>query len=514
MRHLLLLAASTCAALLVGCPVSGDRSCEELANCPDDGTDASATDASRDTSPSDASPDGTPQADATTDADAGPPACNTALDPKAAPCVVDDALGVFVAPTGSDTTGNGSKAKPYATITKALAAPKAAMLRAFVCAGTYKEPAVITAAADGMAIYGGLDCATWAYDAANKVIVAPTAHGPALSVTGIPTALTIEDIEFDAQAGTAAGESSIAGVVSGATGVALRRVRLVAGAGVAGTAGTVPSTVLPTPAIGNDAKDAPDPAGGGQSPCSCPFGERSVGGAGGGAGPTPTDGETGLPIGAANKGVTAGTSCTPGGDGAPAMLVAPSGSGAKSLAAVNGTEWTPRSGSKGTAGGTGQGGGGGGAIKDAGNGGGGGGCGGCGGDGGGFGTGGGSSVALLAVSNVRLSLTEAMLIAASGGAGGSGAIGQAGAKGAAPGFKSRAGRGCDGGFGGNGGQGGSGGGGAGGVSVGIAFKGEEPVRDALTASSFVTGTAGLGGIGGTPGTNDGLAGVKQDVLGI
>jgi hypothetical protein len=511
MRHLLLVAASTCAALLVGCPVSGDRSCEELANCPDDGTDASTADGGRDTSSPDGSPDGAPQPDATADGDAGPPPCNTALDPKSAPCVIDEALGVFVAPTGSDATGNGSKAKPYATITKAVAAPRPGMLRAFVCAGTYKEPAVVTAAADGMAIYGGLDCATWAYDAANKVLVAPTAHGPALTVTGVATGLTIEDVEFDAQAGTAAGESSIAGVVSGATGVPLRGVWWGGGAGVAGAAGTVPSSVLPTAKDGKDADKLPGSGGGSGVPCLCPFGVDSVSGQGGSGGTLPSKGATGTPGTVDNSGA-GGASCANGGDGVPASAVAPESPGASKLATISGGTWLPMAGTRGTAGGTGQGGGGGGGVAGDGNGGGSGSCGGCGGEGGGFGTGGGTSAALLVVDAPSLLLGDSALASASAGAGGSGAIGQLGAAGGVTKGVNAQGSGCSGGRGGKGGQGGSGGGGAGGISVGIVYKGPAPSSDDSTKGAISTGAPGAGGVGGKPGVNDGISGVKQDLL--
>ena len=511
MRHLLLVAASTCAALLVGCPVSGDRSCEELASCPDDGTDASTADGSRDTSAPDASPDGAPPPDATPDADAGPPPCNTALDPKSAPCVVDETLGVFVAPTGSDTTGDGTKAKPYATITKAVAAPRPGMLRAFVCAGTYKEPAVVTAAADGVAIYGALDCATWAYDAANKVLVAPTAHGPALTVTGIATGLTIEDVEFDAQAGTAPGESSIAGVVSRASGVTLRRVRLVAGAGVDGAPGVVPSTSLQAAEVGIASDTSPGIGGGHPTKTTCPFGPTSIGGQGGAGGDTPTPGSTGLP-GPSNGGVgSAACSNTLGGVSAPA--VASNGPGATKLGSASNLSWMPGAGAKGEPGGTGQGGGGGAGAMGPGNGGASGGSGGCGGDGGGPGAGGGASVALMAIGNLTVALEDSTLTSSKAGAGGAGAVGQAGAAGADRG-RNNAGSGCNGGPGGSGGRGGAGGGGAGGISVGILFTGGEPLRDAATVATTFVGAAGAAGVGGAPTANDGVAGVKKDVLGL
>ncbi|HKO46288.1 MAG TPA: hypothetical protein VJV79_01110, partial [Polyangiaceae bacterium] len=61
-----------------------------------------------------------------------------------------------------------------------------------------------------------------------------------------------------------------------------------------------------------------------------------------------------------------------------------------------------------------------------------------------------------------------------------------------------------------GGAGGAGGGAAGGISVGIAYQGMTPVPDAATTT--VTGAAGAKGVGGVPNANDGITGVKQDIL--
>ena len=48
--------------------------------------------------------------------------------------------------------------------------------------------------------------------------------------------------------------------------------------------------------------------------------------------------------------------------------------------------------------------------------------------------------------------------------------------------------------------------------MGIAYRGVAPAPD--SAGTITTGKAGAKGIGGVPGTNDGIAGVKQDVLQI
>src|SRR3982074_2247061 len=49
--------------------------------------------------------------------------CDPSKAAHDAPCVGDEAYGVFVAPAasgGSDTDGDGSRAKPYATVAHAL----------------------------------------------------------------------------------------------------------------------------------------------------------------------------------------------------------------------------------------------------------------------------------------------------------------------------------------------------------------------------------------------------------
>ena len=47
--------------------------------------------------------------------------CIPTSDPSSEPCVINEMFGVFVAPAasgGSDTTGMGSRAAPYATISR------------------------------------------------------------------------------------------------------------------------------------------------------------------------------------------------------------------------------------------------------------------------------------------------------------------------------------------------------------------------------------------------------------
>src|SRR5260221_7004756 len=82
--------------------------------------------------------------------------CDRTKDPKDAPCVLDEAYGVFVAsPEGIDggmdasedggtpVSGDGSMSRPYATIGQALA-NLGSKARIYVCNGSYSEQVTIT----------------------------------------------------------------------------------------------------------------------------------------------------------------------------------------------------------------------------------------------------------------------------------------------------------------------------------------------------------------------------------
>ena len=69
---------------------------------------------------------GPPGPDASADADAAapidapveatlPPGCDGTKTPAESACVIDNAAGVFVAPTGDDTAGQGTKSAPFKT---------------------------------------------------------------------------------------------------------------------------------------------------------------------------------------------------------------------------------------------------------------------------------------------------------------------------------------------------------------------------------------------------------------
>ncbi|HEY0468739.1 MAG TPA: hypothetical protein VGC79_31310, partial [Polyangiaceae bacterium] len=347
----------------------------------------------------------------------------------------------------------------------------------------------------------------WEYEPAKKAKVAPSNRGLALSIASAGAAVVIEDFEFEARDGVSAGESSIAAFVNTSTNVALTRVKLVSGKGVDGANGALAQSTFPDPLTlkGNSASGD---SGGASITGMCAVGEKPRGGAGGnGGGGAVTTGGSGTPDLGMGKGGVAGSCSTSGTgqDGANAAAQ-PAAPGATKLGIITLAGWNGSAGGDGLSGTIGQGGGGG-AGALTGGGGGGGGSGGCGGAGATGGKAGGSSIALL-VLNASLALTESELVAGDAGKGGSGLLGQDGQPGGSGGVQVP--DGCPGGKGGRGGQGGAGGGAAGGISVGIAYQGVMPLAD--TETTFTTGIAGAKGSGGVPGTNDGIAGAKKDVL--
>jgi hypothetical protein len=435
---------------------------------------------------------------------------------------VSTAPGIFVAPTGSDSA-NGAISTPVQTITKglALATVHGGPSVVYVCDATYAEALTISGA-NGLAIYGGLVCPgggaanPWDYDPGGKVTVAPAAPAnavaTALTVNQGTTGLTIEDFAFTSPNasgvdGNGNGESSIAVMVNGATGVVFKRVTMTAGNGAVGAAGVTKSAYSGAQAMGGNAPATLTPAIGGAE-CTfsaCPDGNMTIGGKGGNgvlsATPPAGAGETGSPTrgedaGIGGAGETSSAECTGGGTGASGAPGA-GGAGATALGMLSQNGWMAGgTGMSGAPGETAQGGGGGGAglyasLPTSG-GGGGGGCGGCGGAYGAGGAAGGASIALQSA-NSAVTVNDCVLTSTLAGAGGLGGPGQAGQLG---GFKGEAtGNGCQGGPGGNGGNGGGGGGGAGGSSFDLAYVGTAPTMTGTTLS-----TSGSPGMGGGPGT--------------
>jgi len=446
--------------------------------------------------------------------------CDGSKRPSEDACVIDPLYGVFVSPKGNDSTGMGSKAAPYKTLAKGLAAAKAGGKRLYVCDdGTgYAEQVTIDMSLDGVNGFGGFKCSDWTYATSNRSVVRPAAS-PALTIKGTSAGATLEDFEFDAPDANATGSSSIASIIDTAANVTLRRVRFIAGNGAPGQAGA-------DGAQGSDAPVSGGPQTGANATCPSVL---SIQAGGGWTGPT-TCGSRGGNGGLATQGLdgSAGLAGIPqtnvdppnvnnrgsegatGADGLPGSPGVPGTIGMASAASgtfsASGYAAAPAAGS-GTDGNTGQGGGGGGASNATGTcigaSGGAGGMGGCGGKAGGGASGGGASVALLSWMSTNVVLDNCELVSKAGGGGGkggnggAGGLGRDGAVGGAA-FSDDAGppvgNGGHGGIGGNGGAGGPGAGGNGGPSYALAYKGQ-PASN--TQSTLTAGTGGAKGIGGT-----------------
>jgi hypothetical protein len=482
------------AAALVGCsPSVADYCSPGSPEC--SAPDAAASDAGR---------------DGGAEAEVAPSGCDPTKPPHDESCVIDDAFGIFVSPAGSDANP-GSKTASVRSVGHGMDLAKAAAKRVYICAGSYPEQLVVGTSRDGVNVYGALDCVTWTYSAANKVVVAPAQAGYALEIQGLQTGVTFEDIEFDAQSAANGGESSIAVFATGSQNVALHRATIVAGNGTDGMPGPPqgPSDWYGIPPNYSELNgmSAGDAGGAPSTTCTCPDQASSTGGAGGGPMniPTPSAGQPSYgDAGAAGMNATQCNSRGGGSNGgdAPAPVAdTPS----TSFGACSATGWTPGVGASGANGKPGQGGGGGGNGTLSNGSGGAGACGGCGGWGGRGGAGGGSSVALLSYQST-VTLLSGLLTAGAGGNGGAGGAAEAGQAGGIMGGNGNLG-GCPGGAGGAGAGGNGGQGGPGGLSLGIGYVGTPPTTDgavvtqASTHPGITIGAAGAGGAGGSRGAS-------------
>ncbi|CAN5925089.1 hypothetical protein BH11MYX4_BH11MYX4_29600 [soil metagenome] len=415
-----------------------------------------------------------------------PPGCDLTKSPKDSANCIDDAVGVFVSPTGDDGA-TGKKAAPVKTIAKGvdLAASKG-LPRVYVCEGTYDTAVEIKAP---LSVFGGLTCA-WSYSGAKPKLAPP--NGAALRVTKVTGPVVVEDLEIvgSADAGKP-GSSSIAALVIGSANVTFRSSALTAGDGAGGGAGGSASN------YSTAAKDGVGTVSGGAAvTCTCLDGSTSsTGGKGGAIGAGGDPGSATPTVGGINSGL-GGATCTPGTLGANGLANA-RGEGGSRAGSLTSDGWIAADdGTSGAKGNPGQGGGGGGG-RTAFAGGGGGACGGCGGAGGKPGAAGGSSFALLSFQST-VAVEGGALKTSSGGIGGTGGNGQDGQGGGAPGVGA-----CDGGPGGSGAAGSGGGGGAGGHSAPIAFVGTEP---RVSGATITPGSKGGSGPGGQPGAGPGSVG--------
>jgi hypothetical protein len=452
----------------------------------------------------------------------------TDLPPGAAPPLVGspsvdeltEKYGVFVATSGS-ADGDGTRAKPFSTITAGIERVKDLKLRVYVCSGVYKEAITLVS---GVSVVGGLGCAggTWTTGAARTRLESPTS--PAVRARDIAFTTRFESFDVVVPAGTAAAPSSIAFIAERSPKLAVVSTKLAAGKGFDGADGAdvAPLTLgaaakgtdgLPYVGVHFDFKgDHRLGQAGGVGSCVGAAGHDDGGqGSAGGNGVTqfcdkaffiaPTQyykwavyvDAGGVSYSRSNAAVLSSSAGTAGQDG----------DSARSLGALSADGYTPAAGTAGADGAAGKGGSGGDGGAEItgtdctaaqygyliyGPSGPGGGAGGCPGLAGTAGGGGGASIAALVFASARLTFTTSELVAADGGKGGIGAFGTAPTAGGQPGVaKNGAPPGTAGGAGGRAGFSGNG---SGGPSMALAYTGGDPV----VASDTQT-TAGLGGKG-------------------
>ncbi|MBK7580812.1 MAG: hypothetical protein IPI67_11455 [Myxococcales bacterium] len=165
--------------------------------------------------------------------------CDASKAPGEETCVIDEQYGVFVSPKGDDSAGDGTKTKPYKSLSKAVSNAASAKKRVYACddGGGYTESAALDLSAlNGSGLYGGFDCTAWSYSTTSKAKLAGAST--AVRVDAVATSLTIEDFDVAAADASTAGASSLGVFVTSSTNLTLRRVKITAGKGMAGTPGT------------------------------------------------------------------------------------------------------------------------------------------------------------------------------------------------------------------------------------------------------------------------------------
>ncbi len=224
---------------------------------------------------------------------------------------VGNDCGVFVSASKGEDTNEGTKEKPFATITMALSA--AGNGPVYLCGETLLESVDLSANA---VLYGGLDCAAdWKYDASKPSVLNASGDMIPLRVSS-KTSAELYDVVVRADDAQVAGGSSIGVIAEGESEVKLTRCRVEAGNGKNGKDS---DPFLETAADGNPGLDGGMACSAGQvvtpEPIATRCGEVDSAGGGGGVGQSGSGlpGGPGLPEGAMNGGLGEGAAvCTAG----------------------------------------------------------------------------------------------------------------------------------------------------------------------------------------------------------
>lgn len=453
-----------------------------------------------------------------------PPGCDTTKLPTDDVCVVNDSEGVFVSSSLGSATGDGTQAHPLASFDAALTLAKSSQRRVYACAESYAEPIHLQ---EGTSVFGYFTCsAGWVIGAAHAAVKAPAS--PVAVASNIVAPTRIEAVDLVAPDYTSQSQSSIALIATASPGLTITHATIHAGTGGAGANGVDGIQLTDSGSAKNGAVswndgvctgsctlalllDTKEPAGGTNT---CTGASGYAGGPGGSGG---TGGEyeanswgtwtTTISVAVGNPTTPSSQTAEGGtyGIGGSAGAVGTNGSDGTSggaMGVISSSGYTTSDGTSATSGAPGQGGGGAGgySLSSANNypassypnyygwgePGAGGGAGGCPGLAATLGTGGGASIAVIAMQS-PFTLDTVTIESSGGGAGGSAGGPSAPTAGGIGGNPAHfTGYGGNGGAGGNAGVSGNGGGGP---SVGIAYQGTEPT---LLATNVTPGAGGAG----------------------
>lgn len=171
--------------------------------------------------PAEAPPPGTPAADGgTVEGPKAPPVGGPASQNE-----LTEQFGVFVANIGNDA-GDGSHARPFATIQVGIDRAKAIGKRVYVCAGLYKESLSI---ADSISVIGGLDCTNFEWRTGSGTSRVESPASPAAKAKDITSPTRLEGLDLVAPGATGSGASSIGLLADHAGALTVARSKVTAG---------------------------------------------------------------------------------------------------------------------------------------------------------------------------------------------------------------------------------------------------------------------------------------------
>ncbi len=458
-----------------------------------------------------------------------------------------ESLGVFVTPSGT-TDGDGTRARPLASIQAGIDLAKKVGKRVYVCKGTFAESLTV---ADSISLVGGLDCShvEWAPGAPGARTRIEARSSPAIVAREITTATRLYGFDVVAPDADAPSASSIGLFATRSPALVVASSSITAGAGAKGSDGVDGVQLVQTGHVDGNALLGSTPCDtqecelrngiwskpmampGGRSVCEgAPGHDGEVGGSGGSGGLSETYWD-GVGVRFMWRHYRNDVAYAPEGGGSRTSAAGAAGIdglNARRLGTIDATGYVPVSGTSGTDGQPGKGGSGGAGIMTSalaasypegtvfrGMGGASGGAGGCPGLAGSGGAGGGASFGILLVES-PITIEDASIASKSGGAAGWGAFGSMATKGGERGYDpseqahpqtmARA--------GGRGGAAGVSGNGSAGPSFAVAHVGAPPVTTSSTKLSPGVGGAGvqartrtddLGNTKTIPATDDGAS---------